>query len=65
MRNLKHGIDKPMRILKHGLDKPIYRAEMDSQTWRTDLWLSRGREWDELGVWGQQMQTLAFGMDKP
>ena len=23
-----------------------------------------GREWDGLGVWGEQMQTVAFGMDK-
>ena len=28
---------------KHGTDEPIYRAEADSQTWRTDLWLPRGR----------------------
>ena len=32
---------------------------------RIDLWLSRGRgrEWDGLGAWGQQMQTIAFGRD--
>ena len=23
-----------------------------------------GGEWDGLGVWGQQMQTIAFGVDK-
>ena len=23
-----------------------------------------GREWEGLGVWGSQMQTIAFGMDK-
>ena len=23
-----------------------------SQTWRPDLWLPRGREWDRWGVWG-------------
>ena len=30
-----------------------------------DLWLprGRGREWDGLGVWAQQMQTIAFGVD--
>ena len=22
-------------------------------------------EWDGLGIWGSQMQTMAFGMDKP
>ena len=24
----------------------------------------KGREWDGLGIWGQQMQTIASGMDK-
>ena len=24
----------------------------------------KGREWDRLGTWGYQMQTIAFGMDK-
>ena len=23
-----------------------------------------GREWDTLRVWGQQMQTIAFGVNK-
>ena len=23
-----------------------------------------GRDWDGLGVWGQQMQTVTFRMDK-
>ena len=41
-----------MRNLKCGTDAAIYRTETDSQTWRTDLWLPRGRgkEWDGLGV---------------
>ena len=29
--------------LKCGTDEPIYRTETDSQTWRRDLWLPRGR----------------------
>ena len=29
--------------LKHGTNEPIYRTETDSQTWRADLWLPRGR----------------------
>ena len=29
-----------------------YRKETNSWTWRTDLWLLGGREWDGLGVWG-------------
>ena len=39
---------------KYGTDEPVYRTETDSQTWRTDMWLPRGRarEWDGWGVWG-------------
>ena len=36
----------------------------NSWAWRTDLWLLRGREWDRLGVWGEQVQTITFGVDK-
>ena len=37
--------------LKYGTDEPIYRTETDSQTWRADLWLPRGRGMDgEFGV---------------
>ena len=28
--------------LKSGTNESIYRAETDSQIWRTDLWLPRG-----------------------
>ena len=41
---------------KCGTGEPIYRKETDSQTWRTDLWLpkgrARGREWAGWGVQG-------------
>ena len=38
----------------YSTNKPIYRKETNSWTWRTDLWLLRGkgREWDGLGIWG-------------
>ena len=29
--------------LKYGTNEPIYKIEMDSQTWRTDLWVPKGR----------------------
>ena len=29
--------------LKYGTSEPNYETETDSQTWRTDLWLPRGR----------------------
>ena len=28
---------------KYGPDEPIYKTETDSQTWRTDMWLPRGK----------------------
>ena len=33
---------------------------------RTDLWLQSGsgREWDGQGIWGWQVQTITFRMDK-
>ena len=55
-----------MQNLKHGKNDPICaKTERDSQSTR-DVWLPRWqvREWDGLGVWGQQMQTITFGMDK-
>ena len=50
-RQIPHDITY-MWNLKYGTNEPIYRTEIDSQTWRTDLWLPRGRrkEWDGLGV---------------
>ena len=52
--------------LKYGTHDPIYKTEAGSQTWRTDLWLPRGRGegvgW--MGVWGWYMQTVTFTMDK-
>ena len=51
---------------KYSINKTIYKTETDSQTQTRDLWFTerRGRKWDVLGIWGQQMQTLKFRMDK-
>ena len=50
---------------KYDTNEHIYETETNSQTWKTDLRLSRGC-WgrDELGVWGSQMQTIIYRMDK-
>ena len=40
-----------MWILKYGTNELIYRAETDSQTYRPDLWLPRGR-WEFEGWTG-------------
>ena len=53
--------------LKCGTNEPIYETETDSQTQRTDLWLRGGEgRWgmEGVGVWGQQMQTIIYRMDK-
>ena len=57
---------KKKKKKKKGANQPICKMETDLQTQRTDLWLTRerGREWDGLGVWGQQMQTTTHRMDK-
>ena len=50
--------------LKYGTNEPIYKTETDSQTQRTDLWLSRGGsgggiDW-EFGV----SRCITNGRDK-
>ena len=51
---IKSSVMTYMQNLKCGTKEPIHRTETDSQTWKTDLWLprGRGREWDEWGAWG-------------
>ena len=50
--------------LKYGTNECIYKT--DTQTWRPDLRLPRRRvgERDGQGVWGWEMQTIKFRMDK-
>ena len=36
----------------------------ETNSWTADVWLPKGREWDGLGVWGYQMQTITLRMDK-
>ena len=41
-----------MESEKTGMDDLIYKAEIETQTYRTNVWISRGKgEWDELGDW--------------
>ena len=46
-------------VRKRKTNEPIYKTETDTQTQKTDLWLPREREQNELGV-----QTIIFRMDK-
>ena len=39
--------------LMYSTNEPFHRKETNTWTWRTDLWLLRGREWDGLGAWGK------------
>ena len=52
-RQIPYDITYILNLI-YGTNEPIYRKEINSWTWRTDLWLPRGREneWDGLGVWG-------------
>ena len=50
-----------------GMNKIWHKQkETNTETWKTDMWLPmrRWRQWNELGAWGQQMQTTAFGVDR-
>ena len=52
--------------LKYDTTEPIYETETDSQT-ENRLMVAKGewgRERDGLGVWGWQMQTITFRMEK-
>ena len=38
--------------LKNSTNELIYKTETDLQTWKTNLWLPKGKgERDKLGVW--------------
>ena len=51
--------------LKYDTNNLICETETDSQTQRTDMIIKGERViWDELGIWGQQMQTIIYKMDK-
>ena len=43
-------------IWKNGTDEPICKAEIDTQTQRTNIWTRRGESgtWDELGDWDRR-----------
>ena len=52
-RQIPHDITH-MWNLKYGTNEQICKTEADTQTWRIDLWLPRGRSSDtdwEFGVW--------------
>ena len=46
-------INAYMWNLENGTDEPICKAEIETQTRRTNVWIpGRGKEeWDELGDW--------------
>ena len=39
-----------MQNLKYDMNELIYKAETDSQTWKTNLWLPKQKGRDKLGV---------------
>ena len=38
-------------IQKNGTDEPICKAEIETQTQRTNVWTPRGVQYDGLGDW--------------
>ena len=42
-----------MESEKIGIDDLIYKTEIETQTYRTNVWIPRGKGegWDELGDW--------------
>ena len=60
-RQMPHGITYTWNLI-YDTNEPISRKETNSWTWRTDVWLprGRGREWDRLGVGGWLMQDNAL-----
>ena len=48
-------------------NEPIYKTEIESQMWKTNLWLPRGKgsgEWDTLGVWDLRIYTIVHRIHK-
>ena len=39
--------------LKSGTNEPVYRTDTEPQTWGTDVWSPRGREWDGRELRGE------------
>ena len=39
----------------------VIKTEIDSQTYKTNLWLPKGKEegW-KFGIWNQQIQTTTY-----
>ena len=44
----------------------IYKTEADSQTWKTNLWLPKGKggSRDKSGIWGKHTNTTIYNIDK-
>ena len=53
-------------ILQYGTNNPIYTRETDHRQEEQNCGCRRegGRKWDGQGVWGWQMQTITFRMEK-
>ena len=44
-------------IQKNGTDELICKTEIETQIYKTDLWIRQG--WDELGDWDRNIHTAA------
>lgn len=50
--------------LKHDTNELISQTEIDSQTQKRNLWLSKEKEGDKLGIWDQQVHTAVYKINK-
>ena len=50
---MSYDITYMWNLKKNDGNEIIYKTEIDPQTQKTNLWLSKGkgRGWDKLGVW--------------
>ena len=58
-RQIPYDIASIWNLIYH-TNEPIYRKEKNSWTWRTDLWLLRGREWDCWEFW--ELEDANYGI---
>ena len=45
-------------IQKTGTDDLICKAEIEAQTQKTDVWIPRGKKWEELGDWDRHIYII-------
>ena len=52
-------------FLKNETNELIYKIETDLQTWKTNLWLAKGKHGgrDKSGAWNEHIHTTIYKID--